>query len=268
MRRTLLAVLCLATLAASAQTPRAADLVLTASALSSSVAVGGTATFRTTITSRGPNFVETVLLSVYLPPGVFATSVPFGCADSHSAIQCLFGAVSPNASIPLAFTVRMPATAGPQTVDFSLFTTDIDTDLSNNSRSAVVNVVKTNVLASDADLAVAVGTPTVASNGDTTFVVTLTNKGPAAAANVQIDFAGEANVMLRSVSTPYALRCMGGFSGGSCAATSIGAGAVIPVTFTLRNTDGGSASGTFLAHVGATTHDPDPGNNDAVGTRQ
>jgi uncharacterized repeat protein (TIGR01451 family) len=245
--------------------PRRGDLALTASALTSSVSVGGTLTYRTSLINHGPDVVENVLLALYLPPGVFASSVPIGCADSHSAIQCFFGAVSPNSPIPLTFSVKAPADAGTLSTDFALITTDIDTDLSNNGKTIDTTVFKTAPGPNDADLAVSIAAPTIAANGDTSFTVSLTNKGPAKAANFQIDFIAEnQDVMLRTTSSPFVLNCSGGFSGGSCSGPFISAGATVTATFVMRDVNGSKATGDFLAHVSATPHDPDPSNNDAV----
>lgn len=245
--------------------PRKGDLALTASALTSSVSVGGTLTYRTSLINNGPDVLENVLLALYLPAGVFARSVPIGCADSHSAIQCFFGAVSPNSPIPLIFTVKAPADPGTLSTDFALLTTDIDTDLSNNGKTIDTTVFKTASGPNDADLAVSIVAPTIAANGDTSFTVSLTNKGPAKATNFQIDFTAEnQNVSLRRTSSPFVLNCSGGFSGGSCSGPFISAGATVTATFVMGDVNGGKATGDFLAHVSATPHDPDPSNNDAV----
>ncbi len=247
--------------------PRKGDLALTASALTSSVSVGGTLTYRTSLINHGPDVLENVLLALYLPAGVFARSVPLGCADSHSAIQCFFGAVSPNSPIPLTFTVKAPSDPGTLSTDFSLITTDIDTDLSNNGKTIDTTVFKTAPGPNDADLAVSIGTPAVAANGDASFTLSVTNKGPAKATNVGIDFSAEnQNVTLRSTSSPFVLNCSGGFSGGSCSSPFLSAGATVTVTFVMHDVNGGKATGDFLAHVSATQHDPDPSNNDAVVT--
>ena len=246
-------------------TPRKADLVLTASALSSTVAPRGVVTYRVTVNSRGPDALENVLLSAYLPDGASVASVPIGCADSHSAIQCLFGPFTPNAPIPLVMGIRAPQNAGAMTVDFSLFTTDLDTDLSNNGQSITVNVIKPTFGPNDTDLAVTLGGPSSAPNGDTNLTATITDKGPNPAANVRLDFLiGNPDVMVTNVKSPSVLNCSFGLGGASCSFPSMGATAVIPVTFSVRNVFGGAISGEFQAHVASTTHDPDPSNNDAL----
>jgi len=246
-------------------TSRKADLALTASAVNSTIPPGGTATYRVTVTSHGPNVLENVLLSAYLPDGAVVASVPFGCADSHSAIQCLFGALSPNAPIPLILGVKASQKAGPMTVDFSLYTTDVDTDLSNNGQSITVNVVPPTFGPNDADLAVTFGTPTTASNGDTKLTATMVNKGPNPAANARLDFLiSNEDVLITNVQSPTVLNCSFGLGGASCSFPSLGATAVIPVTFSMRNRFGGSLNSELQAHVESTTRDPDTSNNDAV----
>lgn len=245
-------------------TPRKGDLTLTASALTSSVSAGGTLTYRATVANRGPNVLENVLLQLYLPAGVFAKSIPLGCADSHSAIQCYFGAMSPNAPIPLVFQVKAGPDAGTLTTDFGIMTTDVDTDLSNNGTSISTSVFKTVVGPNDADMAVTLSAPTVATNGDTSFTVSFTDLGPAKATSVQLDFVAEADIVVRNISTPYTLNCSSGFNGVTCTMPTIGVGAVIPVTFTVRGIDGSAPKGEFRARISAAQHDPDPSNNNAI----
>lgn len=246
-------------------TPRKGDLALTASALTSSVSAGGTLTYRATVSNRGPNVLENTLLSLYLPAGVFAKSVPLGCADSHSAIQCYFGPMSPNTTIPLTFSVKAPADAGTLSTEFSLITTDIDTDLTNNDTTIDTPVFKVSSGPNDADLAVTLGSPMRSANNEISFTATVTNKGLNKATNLQLDFIAEnADVAIRNISSPFVVNCSAGLNGASCTMPMIGLGAVVPVTFTVRNVDGSAATGDFLAHVAATQHDPDPSNNDAI----
>lgn len=247
-------------------TPRTADLVLTASNLNTTIAPGGVATYRVTVKSIGPDVAENVLLSAYLPSGATVASVPIGCADSHSAIQCLFGALSPNAPIPLVLGVRASQNEGPMKVDFSLFTTDVDTDLSNNGASLTVNVVKPALGPNDADLGVTLvaGTPST-TNGDINVTATISNFGPNPAAHARLDFLiSNEDVMITNTTSPNALNCTYGLGGASCTFTSMGATAVIPITFTVHNSFGAPISSDFQAHVESATADHNPGNNDAL----
>jgi uncharacterized repeat protein (TIGR01451 family) len=94
-----------------------------------------------------------------------------------------------------------------------------------------------------------------------TYTIVVTNNGPAAAANVRVS---DPLTTLFSYVNFLGPGCSFGLGGASCSFSSMGATAVVPVTFSVRNVFGGAISGEFQAHVSSTTHDPDPSNNDAL----
>jgi uncharacterized repeat protein (TIGR01451 family) len=246
-------------------TPRMADLVLTASALSGSVPPGGTVTYRMNIVSRGPDSLWNVLTAAYFPDFVQAKSVPLDCADSHSAVQCLVGTLSPHAPIPYVFTVKAPTKPGPFTVDFALVTTDVDTDLSNNSASVTVNVTNpTPPGPNDANLAVALDYAPGTTPYEATFTTKIVNLGPAIAKNALIEFVAPDDVMIVDISSPYIMTCSTGLSGAACSFPALGTSVTVPVSIKVREVNKMPLFGEFLARVKATNPDPDPSNNTTI----
>lgn len=186
-----------------------ADLAVTASASSASVALGSNLVYAVAATNRGPAVASQVRLTNTLPAGVSfvsASSSSGSCAHAAGIVSCDFGVLASGAGALVNITV-LPVSAGSLTNLVRLSAAQLDPVFSNN-------LAQVSVLARAAtDLLVAQGASTnLALVGrPLSFLVVVTNRGPNAdgAVRVRSDFPAPSSAFVSAVA-----------SQGSCAHTS------------------------------------------------
>jgi uncharacterized repeat protein (TIGR01451 family) len=189
-RSCLLAILLVA--AVSAQAQQSADLAVTKSG-PAVAAAGSTVSYVVTLTNNGPDAAANVTLVDEIPEGMlFATATQntgpaFNCATPNpgetgtiTCTQVLFPALS-SAQFTFEFTVRNDVVPGTPMVNTATASSGTaDPNGANNSASVTTTTPA-------ADLVVSKNGPATANPGDNvSYVVTVLNLGPQAAANVII----------------------------------------------------------------------------------
>ncbi len=252
-----------------------ANLAITNAGAPNPVLAGNDITYTVTVTNNGPGTSSTVAFTEAVPTNTTfvsatATSGTGGWTCSGTSISCTIPTLASGAST--TFTVVVAVGAGTasgtvitDTANVSAATTDPNP---SNNVATVTTVVAT---AGQADLAVTkTGTPNpVLAGNNITYTITVTNNGPATAANVTLTDTLPANTTVVSISTPAGWTCPAA-SGGTqmCTNASVAAGTS---TFTLiLNVTAGTAPGTSITNsaniASSTTTDPNSANNTASTT--
>jgi uncharacterized repeat protein (TIGR01451 family) len=213
-------------------------------------------------TANAPSLTEntpanTVFESITAPPGTTCTTPPVGSAG---AITCTGAAAPAGSTGTVVLIVQVNAGTASGTV-----ITDTVAVNSSNQAFGANSATATDVVATStqADLALATSaTPlTLIAGNDITYTQTVTNNGPAAAANVNFTEAIPANTTFVSVSAPVGWSCTTTTSL-VCTDTSLAAGssANIIVAFNVAPS---VAAGTITANssVSSSTSDPYMANN-------
>lgn len=257
-----------------------ANLSVTISASPSPVVQAGTnITYTIVAQNLGPAASSSVSLADSIPANttfVSATS-PTGwstCAPSGGTISCSTASMVYNGQA--TFTVILNVTAG--TLSGTIITNQVaisgatpDPNPANNTAQASVTVASTG----QADLSVtssASPNPVLAGNS-ISYAQTVTNNGPAAAANATFTDTIPANTTFVSFTVPTGWNCgtlpaVGGTGTITCTDTSLAANASFHFPLVVKVT-ATTASGTGIsntASMGPTTNDPNTANNSATTT--
>ena len=253
-----------------------ADLVITNAGTPNPVIAGNNITYTAVVTNNGPGAASTVAFTEAVPANtsfvsVAATSGTGGWSCSPGSISCTISSFAAGASTTFTVVVTVGAatpsgTIITDTANVSAATTDPNP---SSNFATVTTVVAT---AGQADLALTkTGTPNpVLAGNNLTYTITVTNNGPAAAANVSMKDTLPANTSFVSISTPAGWTCpapAGGFE--TCTNPSVAANATATFTMVLKVT-AGTASGTAITNSAtvssSTTTDPTNANNTASTT--
>jgi uncharacterized repeat protein (TIGR01451 family) len=250
-----------------------ANLAITNAGTPNPVLAGNNITYTVTVTNNGPAASSTVAFTEAVPTNttfvsVGATSGTGGWTCSATAISCSIPTLAAGASTTFTVVVKVGAgtasgTVITDTANVSAATTD------PNPTNNVATVTTTVATAGQADLAVTkTGTPNpVLAGNNITYTITVTNNGPAAAANVTLTDTLPANTTVVSISTPAGWTCPAA-SGGTqtCTNASVAANATATFTLILKVT-AGTAPGTVIKNTASvassTTTDPNSANNTA-----
>ncbi|MCL2336990.1 MAG: DUF11 domain-containing protein [Firmicutes bacterium] len=231
------------------------------SVVPAAVLPGNTLTYTVTVTNNGPSDAEDVVITDIAPAQLTGVvfSVDNGVTWQSWTGSYVHGALAngTTASILVRGTVAA-GTTGNISNSSAVSSTTFDPDTTNNSVTVVVPVEDT------ADLAVVKsGIQSSVAPGDIlAYMITVTNNGPAAAADVTVTDA------VPGVLTGTKFSTNGGVSWqpwtGSYALGSLLSGASLALL--LRSTVSSSAGGsiTNTAVVSSTTADPDLSNNSAT----
>ncbi len=212
-----------------------ADLAIGATA--SAAEAGSTMTWTVTVTNTGPSDAGNV--------NVTHTLAGVTCSSSCAATTLAAGA-----SVVFTLDEIVPASTPAGT---TLSGTFIVSSATTDPNAANDSVEPSAIVTTSADLAVTNVVATTSSAGDpVTWTVTVTNNGPSDAANVTVSYG-----------TP--VQVSGVTCSGSCAASSIAAGASVAFTIT-GIIDPATAAGTVVSLTAtalATTSDPNAANDSA-----
>jgi len=247
--------------------PTSADLAITKTDAADPVAVNGSVVYTLTIRNNGPADATGVTVVDTLPAGVtFVSAVPSqGAACTGTAtVSCVLGALATGAQATVVVTVTAP-TPGVITNTATVSATEPDPAPLNNTATEPTTIGN----ATDADLRVTkLDSPDpVFVNGLVAYTILVENRGPAAAASVQLTDAVPAGTVFESLASPAGWTCttpaLGATGTVSCSVATLAAGT--SATFDLRvRLNAGTSAGTTLSNtvaVSSATADPDPSNN-------
>jgi uncharacterized repeat protein (TIGR01451 family) len=232
----------------------AADLDTSMVASPALVAVGGTTTFTATVANRGPKATTGVVLTDALPSGLsFVSAAPSqGSCAGTSSLTCSLGSLGVGASATVAITARVNA-VGTFANTVRAFSNLADPVAANNAATASVSAGTS----PPADLAVTVRARV--GQGRITYVATVQNRGPGAAAGVTLSDALPTTVRLLS-----AKASQGGCSGTTTVTCSLGTvanGGSATATVVVRPLQSGSILSRFA--VAGSQGDPNSANDGA-----
>ena len=190
-----------------------ANLLITNAGTPNPVIAGNNITYTVVITNNGPGTASTVAFTEALPANttfvsVAATSGTSGWTCTGISISCTIPTFAAGASTTFTVVVKVGAgtasgTIITDTANVSSATTDPNPA---NNVATVTTVVAT---AGQADLALTkTGTPNpVLAGNNLTYTITVTNNGPATAANVSMKDTFPASTSFVSVTTPGGWTC-------------------------------------------------------------
>jgi uncharacterized repeat protein (TIGR01451 family)/fimbrial isopeptide formation D2 family protein len=221
------------------------------------VAAGGQLTWALEVTDNGPDDATGVKAVDTLPAGVELVVADPGCTAAGGTVTCAIGNLALGESTVRHITVTVPPALGDQTLLNTAVVSGEQGDLEpeNNHSEAKTTV------GPSADLAITkTGPAKVNADGDITWTLVATNRGPSTATGVKVDDTLPGGVTLTSAS-PSQGSCVGSLS---CSLDTLVKGAsaqiqvVAHVPGSLQNT-----TLTNTAKISADQPDPDPSNNSA-----
>jgi uncharacterized repeat protein (TIGR01451 family) len=180
-----------------------ADLAVTTQVSSPPIIVGNSVTLTETVTNNGPNPAVGVILTDSLPVSLVnaqvAPSVGTANLDNNNVLTAILGtlAVGQSASVTITATA---SNQGPLIDAPGASSTTFDANYGNNQAVQTINVLPASA-GPNADLAITeVASPGLATlGGNLTYVVTVTNNGPAPSTNATVNDFLPAGVSLVSV---------------------------------------------------------------------
>jgi len=220
-----------------------------------SVNAGQNIVYTITVTNNGPTAATGTVVSDSTPVGVAFISNTGGCTNPY---PCNIGTINAGQSVVITSTYNVPTTfSGGSVVNTASVTSAVnDPNLTDNSSTATTTVVAG---AGNADVSVTkTGPPSVSLGQTFSYTITVTNSGPASAANTFVDdptpsglvFAGNAGA------------CSGPFP---CALGTLTAGqsVVITATYTVPANFAGTTI-TNTATVSTSSPETNTSNNSST----
>ncbi len=263
------------TTSVSAPVATNADLSVSKTFSTGSVAGGGTATVTLSVFNAGPDAATNVDVQDNLPAGfsqsgaVTATGGLGGCSAAASTIvTCTAATLAAGATATMTFNVTAPATGGSYT-NVAFATSDTaDSDSSDNLDSASITVVAATTPTADLFITKADSSDPVVTGGAVLYTLTFGNNGPSAvtgAGSVTVTDVTAANLMVTAIVTSAGVTCsasavLPALGPVTCLKSGLGVGEVAVVTIaatapssaqTLNNT----------AIIVSTVNDPSTANN-------
>ncbi len=227
------------------------------------VAVNQNVTYVVTVTNAGPDAATNVVLTDTLPAGVTvvsSTSSQGGTPTAdRSTITANLGSLASGATATLTLVVK-PTAAGTLTNSARVISDVTDPDSANNVASQETTVQSgTTTPGANLSVAIADSPDPVAVNQNVTYVVTVTNAGPDAAANVVLTDILPAGATL--VSSTASQGAPPTNNGGTLTANlgSLASGATATLTLVVKPTAAGTLRNS--ASVANDVTDPDSANN-------
>ncbi len=169
--------------ASATETPQKADLTVSKTVNNAQPNVGDTITFTIVVTNNGPNTATNVTVNESLPPGLSFVSASTGTGSYNNGTGVwTIGTMFRDAAAALTVSAKV-VSPNAQTDTASIKHSDqFDPNTGNNSASATETPAQADLALTKAVIS---ATPDV---GDTvTFTVTLTDKGPDPATNVEVN---------------------------------------------------------------------------------
>ena len=217
---------------------------------------GDTITYTVQVTNLGPSVAASVVITDTLPAtGTFVNASAGGSNTAGVITWPTLATMTPADTVTYTVTFVAPA-SGAFTNVAAATTTTAEADLTNNDGSGGGRVTTTVNPTSGADLRLSKSGPAAAIVGDTvTYIVTVVNTGPDAAANVNVADT------LPTAGTFVSASAGGTHVGGVVTWPTVGTlAAGDTVQYTVDFAPSGTGSITNVATVASSTPDPVPGN--------
>jgi uncharacterized repeat protein (TIGR01451 family) len=247
-------------------TPRTSDLRVAYVVTPPTVVLGDTFTGYVLVDAVGPDTVDGVA-SVTLPPEIQPTSADAPCVVKGSQVVCAAN-FAHDSRATFTFTGKTLAT-GTFKVSATLGTSgnDVDPNPANNSGEATITVLATPPPPTDADVMSTITPPplvSLTSGTVVTYVATITNKGPAAAANVSLLFVTgyEGSLALQTFQASPQLTCQAASTRQlNCTLPLLASGATASVNANFLVVGGPGALVSVNTEVRSSNSDPNSFNN-------
>jgi uncharacterized repeat protein (TIGR01451 family) len=240
-----------------------ADLAITKSSSSSTIASGSTFNFQLQVTNLGPDPAGGIVVSDPLPGRFSLVSIAAGgwsCSHSGGLVECTLPSLPAGSADPIILTVKdIGTTAGSETNTASVSASSPDPNSGNNLSSAVVQIVD------EADLRILKSGPAEVTQSEwITYELYVENLGPGTAFLITVEDALPADVSFVSVSGANS-ECSQAHGMVICQISSLAAGAFETISLTISPQ---ITSGTItnVASVRWDGIDPVAGNNSSSAT--
>jgi uncharacterized repeat protein (TIGR01451 family) len=235
-----------------------ADVAIVKTDAADPVVVGGTVTYTLNVTNYGPATATTVTIDDAIPAGLTLNSVTGACA----ALPCVVPSLPAGGTATLTITATAAA-PGLVTNTATVSATEPDPVSGNNSDAEPTTIAAS---ATDADLTIAKSGPARAGVGETIlYTITATNRGPGAAADVQMQDSVPVGLTMQSAAASQGT-CSLTSSSIVCALGTIPVGTSVEISILASATVTGTV--TNVATLTSSTPDPDPSNNTATATTE
>jgi uncharacterized repeat protein (TIGR01451 family) len=230
-----------------------ADLRVEKHAVAAVVVQGETLTYVVTVTNNGPEAVTEAVLTDTGPAGLRFSAVAStqgGCSIVESTVRCALGGLAQGRSATVTITA-IPGTAGGLTNSASVLGSAPDPLPGNNTATATTTVIAM----TDADLVVSkVGVPDPSGVGEPlTYLLTVTNNGPAVATGIVFTDILPAEVVFESVVTTQG-SCSQQEGRVHCDLSTLSRDASARVTIVVTPT----AAGPITNMASVVSNEPDP----------
>jgi uncharacterized repeat protein (TIGR01451 family) len=234
-----------------------ADVAITKTDALDPVAVGDTVTYTLTVTNYGPANATNVSIVDSLPAGLTLNTVSGACA----ALPCTVPSLVAGQQVTLTVTATA-STPGVVANTATASAAEPDPIASNNTATEPTTIAAN---ATDADLALVKTGPARAGVGQAIlYTLTVTNRGPGTAANVQVDDSVPSGLTVTSVAAAQGACTIG--TSIACTLGSIPAGGAVTIDIVASATTTGPLANTATAT--SSTPDPDPWNNTSTVTTE
>jgi uncharacterized repeat protein (TIGR01451 family) len=241
---------------AEVEVVQSADLAIVKSAPATGVP-GGAFAYTLVVTNGGPSVARGATLSDTLPAELLgATVADAGCVIAAGTVSCELGDLAPDASVTVTVNGTWSATAT-GTIRNTATTTSSTPDPDTGNNSSTVDVALTP--SADVSVVKTTTTPSVPLGGTASFIITVSNAGPSAAAGVVVSELAPPGLAV-TAATP---------SQGTWAPADHQwtVGTLLPgESATLTVTATATVVGTHTNTATATSPTPDPDPSDNTGT--
>jgi uncharacterized repeat protein (TIGR01451 family) len=240
---------------------RAADLSIVKSATPEPVRAGELVTYTLAVTNAGPSSAESVVASDTIPAGVSFATLPTGCSQTATTVNCNAAVVNQGETVFFNLTgIFDPTLALGSTVNNSASVTAATTDPNTgNNSSTVASTVDT---AADLSVVKTVSADPLVPGAAATYTVVVTNNGPSTARATSVTDDVPTSFVATLVSTTVGT-CTG-LSSVSCVLGDLAAGASAAVTITGSIDPDTTSAITNSASAASSTLDPSPSNNSST----
>ena len=239
-----------------------ADLSVTMTAIPITTPVGGPLSYALSVSNAGPSPASNTVVSLTLPSSIVyqgAVSSQGTISQLGSLITFSLGTVPIQSNATITVTA-VPTVPGLFTATAVVGSPEPDPNPANNNASASVLVTRP---AADLAVTMSVSPSSVPVNGQATFLVNITNNGPATALGVALTNSLPPNVNVLSATVSQGSVSVGGTLA-SIGVLPLGSGAT--ATLVLSPTVVGPSTLTSTAGLDPSEYDPVPGNNTASAT--
>ncbi len=246
-----------------------ADLQLTMSA-AGSTDYAGTRTYTVNLFNVGTVSAPNVTVVANIPAGLIITgATPAGCGFAGQVVTCTFanvavgGAVTPAYVIDITTQIDATGAIGDANAQVTASGVEDPDSLPNDNTGDDYATSAGFAVAAAADLSLTKTGPGTANFGDTfDYVITLTNDGPDAAANVTVFDSVPVGLTITGV-TPA--ECTAAGQDVTCSFAGVAVSTPITITITVQVTASGDIAANTAQVTASDQYDPDSTPNDGTG---